>query len=158
VLADGSWEKEVADRLTDRAGDAWQRLTRYRRRRNCKRLAQMARTILKAKDQIHQLAGELAGQAASVAGVRGTALDFTRELVKRIPIGPVDAKLTAAARAIQTAGILLCLMDGRDLTKCDCFIDLALRETKERVSQILESRLANWAELARYGPAPSGAT
>lgn len=158
MLADGSWEQEVADRLTDRTGDAWQRLTRSRRKRNCKKLAQIARTILKIQDQIHQLAGELASQAASVAGVRGAALDFTRELVKRIPIGPVDAKLTAAARTIQMAGIMLCLMEGRDLTRCDCFIDLALAETKERVSQILETRLANWAELARYGPAPSVAT
>ena len=145
----------MADRLTDRAGDAWQRLTRSRRRRNCKKLAQMARTILKAKDQVHQLAAELASQAASVAGVRGAALDFTRELVKRIPILPVDAKLTAAARAIQMAGIALCLIEGRPLTKCDCFIDLALTETKERVSQILQTRLANWAELARIGPAPA---
>lgn len=153
-MADGSWEQEVADRLADRAGDAWQRLTRSRRRRNCKKLAQMARTILKAKDQVHQLAAELAGQAASVVGVRGAALDFTKELVKRIPIVPVDAKLTAAARAIQLAGITLCLMNERPLTRCDCFIDLALTETKERVSQILETRLANWAELARFGPAP----
>jgi len=157
VLADGSWEQEVADRLTDEAGDAWERLKRNRRRRNCKKLAQMARTILKAQDQIHQLAGELASQAARVAGVRGAALDFTRELVRRIPIGPVDAKLTAAARTIQIAGIVLCLMDGRNLAQCDCFIDLALAETKERVSQILETRLANWAELARLGPTPSSA-
>jgi len=78
VVGDGSWEQTVADRLTDRAGDAWLRLTRSRRRRNCKKLAQMARTILKAKDQVHQLAAELAGQAASVAGVRGPALDFTK--------------------------------------------------------------------------------
>jgi hypothetical protein len=157
VVADGSWEQVVADRLTDRAGDAWQRLTRSRRRRNCKKLAQMARTILKAKDQIHQLAAELAGQAASVAGVRGAALDFTRELVKRVPIGPVDAKLIATARAIQMAGIVLCLIEERPMTRCDCFIDLALAETKERVSQILETRLANWAELARSGPAPTSA-
>ena len=157
VVVDGSWEQEVADRLTDRAGDAWHRLIRFRRRRNCKKLAQMARTILKAKDQVHQLAAELAGQAASVAGVRGAALDFTKELVKRIPIGPVDAKLIAAARAIQMAGIVLCLIEGRPLTQCDCFIDLALTETKERVSQILENRLASWAELARFGPAPSTA-
>jgi hypothetical protein len=157
VVADGSWAQEVADRLTDRAGDAWQRLTRSRRRHNCKKLAQMARTILKAKDQVHQLAGELTGQAASVAGVRGAALDFTRELVKRVPIVPVDAKLTAAARAIQMAGITLCLMNGRPLTRCDCFIDLTLTETKERVSQVLATRLVSWTELARFGPAPAAA-
>jgi hypothetical protein len=153
VLADGSWEQAVAERLTDRAGNTWQRLTRSRRKRNCKKLAQMARTILKLQDQVHQLAGELAGDFASVAGVRGAPLDFTRELVKRIPIGPVDAKLTAAARTIQMAGIVLCLMDGRDLTRCDCFIDLALAETKERMSQLLEVGLDRWTELARFGPA-----
>lgn len=159
VLADGSWEQAVSGRLTDLAGNAWKRLQRDRRRhrRNCKKLAQMARTILKAQDQIHRLAGELASQAASVAGVRGPALDFTRELVTRIPIGPVDAKLTAAARTIQMAGIALCLMNGRDLTRCECFIDLALAETKQRVSQILDNRLTNWAELARSGPAPPAA-
>jgi hypothetical protein len=159
MLADGSWEQAVSDRLTDLAGNAWERLKRDRRRhrRNCKKLAQMARTILKAQDQIHRLAGQLASQAASVAGVRGPALDFTRELVKRIPIGPVDAKLTATARTIQMAGIALCLMNGRDLTRCECFIDLALAETKQRVSQILDMRLTNWAELARSGPAPPAA-
>jgi hypothetical protein len=112
----------------------------------------LARTILKLQDQIHQLAGELAGNAASVAGVRGAPLDFTRELVARIPIRPVDARLTAAARAVQMAGIVLCLMDGRDLIRCDCFIDLALAETKEQVSQLLEARLGRWTELARFGP------
>ena len=76
VVADSSWEQAVSDRLTDRAGDTWKRLTRSRRRRNCKKLAQMARTILKTKDQVHQIAAELASQAASVAGVRGAALDF----------------------------------------------------------------------------------
>jgi hypothetical protein len=148
-VADGPWEHVVADRLADRAGDPWLRLIRSGRRRNCKKLAQMARTILKAKDEIHQLAAELAGQAAKVAGVRGAALDFTKELVKRIPIVPIDAKLITAARAIQMAGIALCLIEERPLTSCDCFIDLALAETKERVSQILETRLATWAELAR---------
>ncbi len=77
-------------------------------------------------------------------------MDFTRELVKRIPIGPVDAKLTGVARTIQVAGIALCLMDGRDLTRCDCFVDLALAETKERVSQILEASLTRWSELGRF--------
>ena len=48
--------------------------------------------------------------------------------------------MVAAARTIQLAGIVLCLMDERDLTRCQCFIDLALAETKERASQIHRSR------------------
>jgi hypothetical protein len=94
---------------------------------------------LKAKDQVHQLAAELASQAARVAGVRGAALDLTRELVKSVAIALVDAKLIAAARAIQMAGTALSLIEERPLIECDCYIDLALAETKERVSQILEN-------------------
>ena len=95
---DGSWQEawceEVAERLTDRAGDAWQRLalsSRRRRRRYCKMLARMARTILNTKDRIHDLVAELAGDATKVAGVQGPALDFTKELVRRIPL-PLDVK------------------------------------------------------------------
>lgn len=156
---DGSWQEawreEVADRLTDKAGDTWQRLagsSHRRRRRYCKALARMARTILKTKDRLHDLAAELAGDAFSVAGVHGPALDFTKELVKRIPL-PFDPKMIAAARTIQMAGIVLCLMDDRDLTRCQCFIDLALAETKERASQIIEAALGNLTRLAEFGPA-----
>jgi len=116
-------------------------------------LARMARTILKTKDRLHDLAAELAGDAFSVAGVHGPALDFTKELARRIPL-PFDAKMIAAARTIQMAGIVLCLMDQRDITRCQCFIDLALAETKERASQILETALGNLTRLAEFGPAP----
>jgi hypothetical protein len=63
--------------------------------------------------------------------------------------------MIAAARTIQMAGIVLCLMDQRDLTRCQCFIDLALAETKERASQILETALGNLTRLAEFGPAPA---
>lgn len=159
---DGSWQEawrdEVADRLTDKAGDTWQRLagsSHRRRRRYCKALARMARTILKTKDRLHDLAAELAGDAVSVAGVHGPALDFTKELVRRIHIPVLDTKMVAAARTIQMAGIVLCLMDDRDLTRCQCFIDLALAETKERASQIMEAALGNLTRLAEFSPAPS---
>jgi len=109
---------------------------------------------LKAKDQIHKLAGELVGDAASVVGVRGAALDFAKELVPNIPL-PIDAKTIAVARGVQVAGILLCVMDNRDLTKCECFIDLAKAETKERVDRMLVAAMSDWTNLARFGPQTS---
>jgi hypothetical protein len=114
----------------------------------------MARTILNTKDRIHELFAELTGEAFSVAGVDGAALDFTKEVVRRIPL-PLDAKMIAAARTVQMAGIVLCLINERDLSKCQCFIDLALAETKERASQILEAALGNLTRLAEFGPVPS---
>jgi hypothetical protein len=145
----GGWQETVADRATGYAQATWERLPRSRRKRNCKKLAKMAREILNAKDQIHKLAGELAGDAASVLGIRGAPLDFTKELVVNLPL-PIDAKMTAVARSIQVAGILLCVMDNRDLTKCECFIDLATAETKERVKRMLVAAMSDWTGLARF--------
>lgn len=150
----GGWQEAVVDRATDYAQTTWGRLSRSRRKRNCKKLARMARAILQAKDQVHKLAGELAGDAASVAGVRDAALDFTKELVANIPL-PIDAKMVAVARGVQVAGILMCVMDNRDLTKCECFIDLARAEAKERVQQMLVAAMSNWTNLARFSPKTS---
>lgn len=112
----------------------------------------MAREILNAKDQIHKLAGELIGE---VVVAKGTALAFTEELVSNIPLSPIDAKMTTVARGIQITGVLLCVIENRDLTKCECFIDLALAETKERVNQILVAAMSDWTCLARFIPEPS---
>ena len=63
--------------------------------------------------------------------------------------------MVAVARGVQVAGILLCLMDDRDLKKCQCFIDLAVAETKERVNQILVAAMSDWTNLARFTPEAS---
>ena len=145
-----SWQAAVADRITSYAQTAWERLSsRFRRKRSCKQLARMAREILNAKDQIHKVAGELAGGAI---GAKGAALAFTRELVSNIPLNPIDAKMVAVARGIQITGVLLCVITGRELTDCQCFIDLALAESKERVNQILVAGMSEWTGLAGFGP------
>jgi hypothetical protein len=43
-------------------------------------------------------------------------------------------------------------MTGRELTNCQCFIDLALTESKEQVKQILIAGMSGWTGLARFGP------
>jgi hypothetical protein len=87
-------------------------------------------------------------------GASDPAQAFFRELMSSIPL-PIDAKMIAVARGVQIAGILLCVMDNRDLTKCECFIDLALAETKERVDAILVAAMSDWTRLARFRPEPS---
>jgi hypothetical protein len=60
--------------------------------------------------------------------------------------------MVAVARGVQVAGILMCVTDNRDLTKCECFIDLAKAEAKERVQQMLVAAMSNWTNLARFSP------
>jgi hypothetical protein len=151
----GNWEKAVSDRITGYAQTSWQRLSRSRRKRNCKALARIARSILEAKSQIHTTVGTLFGWAAGTLGASGAARAFTEELASSIPL-PIDPKMIAVARGIQVAGTLLCVRDNRDLTKCECFIDLALAETKERVNQILVAAMSDWTSLARFRPQAAG--
>lgn len=149
-LLPGGWEEAVAERITDYGGSAWQRLKRSHRKRNCKTLARIARSILEAKGQIHKAIGRVFGEAAGAMGGGDAARAFAEELASKIPIGPVDAKMVAVARGVQAAGILLCVMDDRELTQCQCFIDLALAETKERVQRILVAAMSDWTNLARF--------
>jgi hypothetical protein len=141
----------VADRATDYAQTAWQRLTRSRRKRNCKALARIARSILTAKAQLHKAIGWTFGRVVGALGAGNPAQAFAKELAANIPL-PTDAKMIAVARGVQIAGILLCVMDGRDLTRCECFIDLAMAETKERVNRILVAAVSDWTGLRRFGP------
>jgi hypothetical protein len=42
-------------------------------------------------------------------------------------------------------GISLCLARGIPLERCQCFVDLALKETKDQVKEKLATALGNWA-------------
>jgi hypothetical protein len=53
-------------------------------------------------------------------------------------------------RGLQVTGILLCLADGQELGRCQCFVDLARTEFKQRVKQILVAAAYDWVNLALY--------
>lgn len=152
----GSWQDTAADRISDYAGTTWERLKHSRRRRNCKALARLAAAVLDGKQQIHQLVGRSFGWISGLFGADDFTRAFAAELTANIPLGPIDAKAIAIARGLQVSGVVLCLMDNKDLTRCECFNDLALAEAKERVKQILVAGMSDWSDLARFTPPPSG--
>lgn len=84
------------------------------------------------------------------------AQTFVRELARNLPLPP-DAKLVATVRSVQIVGVFLCIITDGDLVKCQCFIDLALAETKARVKRILVAGIADWAGLAAFAPKDSSA-
>jgi hypothetical protein len=151
-----TWQDAVADRISDYADTAWESLKRSRRRRNCKALARLAAAVLKGKQKIHQLVGRSSGWIAGLWGADDFTRAFAADLAANIPLGPIDAKAVAVARGLQISGIVLCIMDNKDLTECECFIDLALTDTKERVQQILVAGMSNWIGLARFTVPRSG--
>lgn len=150
------WQTAVADRVTGYAESTWQKLVWSHRKRNCKALARIARSILEAKAALHKAVGRMFGWLSGAMGADDLARAFAEELAANIPFGPLDAKMVGVARGVQVAGVLLCVMDNRDLIACECFIDLALAETNERVKQILITAMSDWSGLARFGWSAAG--
>jgi hypothetical protein len=143
----------VAERAADYVTEAtWTRLFRARRN-HCKELAEISRQIIAAKDQLHAWLGGLVSWLLALLGIGNDVRDFVRELAASIPIPFIDVKAIAVARGVQVSGILLCVMQGDDLTECQCFIDLALTETKTRVKKILAAAGEDWVNLGSF---PSG--
>lgn len=156
VVRSGDWAETVAERATDYVSEkAWRRLVRGRRGRRCRALARAAEGILKGKQQIHDALGIIASHGVRLLGGSDAVQDFTDELVSTLPIPILDAKLVAAARGIQVTGVLICVVGGGELTRCDCFIALALAETKERVEKILVTAMSDWARLQTFRPRPA---
>lgn len=111
----------------------------------------MASAILTFKKRLHDLVGGAAGRIAFWMTASQAVEAFTREVAANIPLPP-DAKLIAVARATQVAGVLLCLANGDSLVRCECFIDLALNETKTQVKKILLAGASDWTRLANFPP------
>ena len=151
-VLDSGWEEAAADQAIRYVSQAtWSRLFRMRRRKRCKTLGQIAAAFLAAKQEIHSLLGSLASGALTLFGAGDTAQAFTGELVANIPL-PVDAKIIAAARGIQVTGVMLCVVNGNDLTACQCFIDLALAESKAQVRKLMIAAMGDWVGLKAFPP------
>ncbi len=148
VLADG-WKETVADRASEYVTTGtFEALKRHRRRR-CRGLADIAQAILDGRTKLHDLIGSFAGWLASVVGRSRIEQRFAREFAKRIPL-PNEGKLITAARGVQVAGVLLCVLNDDDLSRCQCFIDLALEQSKTALKRLLETAMENWMALTAF--------
>jgi hypothetical protein len=157
VVIGSGWVDAIAERASGYVSEeTWQRLLRGRRGRYCKALARVAEHILAGKQKIHNALGFLASRGVRLLGGSDAIQAFTEELVDAIPLPLLDVKLVAAARGIQVTGVFLCVADDRDLTRCECFIALALTETKAQVKKILLTAMTDWANLRKFPPKTGG--
>jgi tetrahydromethanopterin S-methyltransferase subunit C len=148
VVVDG-WADAVATRAADCLSlTVWNSLFKGRRRRDCKALAALAKALLAGKKKLHEMVGAIGGWLAGLIGGNLLARAAAKELAEKIPIPVIDERTMAVARGLQVIGISLCLAENTPLDRCQCFIDLALAETKERVKQVLATALDDWTARA----------
>jgi hypothetical protein len=150
LLTDG-WQKTVETKAAEYVGKrTMQRLSRRRRSRSCKLLAKFAADVLAGKKWVHDVVGSFARWAVSLLGGNLFVQVLARKLASNLVVLPWDAKLIVVSRGIQIIGVFLCVANDRDITKCQCFIDLAVEETKTRVKQILTTAFDDWADLKNF--------
>ncbi|MFE9612970.1 hypothetical protein [Streptomyces sp. NPDC006012] len=109
----------------------------------------MARSILKGKERLHEAVGRAAGGIFGLLGRPRIERIFAQELARRIPL-PVDAKLSAAARGLQIAGIYVCIAGNKDLADCACLRDVLKFESKERLQRLVQGAMEDWQGLPRH--------
>ncbi len=139
----------IAERAADYVSDeTWKTLIKRHRRRGCDDLAELARGILKGKDRLHEAVGRAASGLFGLLGRPRIERVFAQELARRIPL-PIDAKLAAAARGLQIAGIYICVVGNRDLADCACLRDVLKVEGKERLQRLIQGAMGDWRWLPR---------
>ncbi|WP_162929136.1 hypothetical protein [Streptomyces sp. YIM 130001] len=65
----------------------------------------------------------------------------------------MDAQLTAAARGLQIAGIVICLTGNREPAVCACLRDVLKSEGPEQIKKLIEGAAVDWLELPGRVPA-----
>jgi hypothetical protein len=146
ALSDGAAATVAARAATYVSDETWKTLVRKHRRSGCEDMAQLARDILKGKEQLHHVVARTAGGLLGLLGRPRIERIFAQELARRIPL-PFDAQLTAAARGLQIAGIYVCLVGGRNLADCACLRDVFRTEGQERVGRLMQGAVEDWREL-----------
>lgn len=154
---DTAVEKDALAAATDRACDyvssaTWSKLTGNWSGKRCGTLAGLARDILEGKDQVHAGVGRIAGYV--VGFLRGGRLEraFAEEIASRIPLPVLDEQATATARGLQIVGIGVCCMQGYDLSRCACFVDVAKEEGKAQLKRLILTGAEDWVALHSLRP------
>ncbi|HEV7825627.1 MAG TPA: hypothetical protein VGP02_12025, partial [Mycobacteriales bacterium] len=104
------------------------------------------------KKQIHQAIGHIAGRLIGWFGPPRFVRVLAEEIASRVPIPFIDQNATIAARGVQVTGVIMCAIQGRVLVDCACFADVVMAEGKERMKELLQKAMGDWADF-RHLPA-----
>jgi hypothetical protein len=153
-MDEDGWRNAVAGRAAKYMSKrTWNRVTAGWHGARCRALARLARTILTGNEKLHDAVGAGTHRVWSWLGRPRIERVFAREVAERVPL-PTDRALIAAARAVQATGIYVCLAANRDLTNCECFIDMVKSEGKRQLKALLLAAMDDWRELGRLVPKP----
>ncbi|MFC7480869.1 hypothetical protein ACFQX7_13745 [Luedemannella flava] len=137
-------EERANDYISDKT---WEAVRCSWNTRNCEALAKLSLAILEGKKRLHLGVGKLTGFLLGLFGPPRFAVLLTEEIASRVPLPFIDDNAIIAARGIQVTGVVMCLLQGRDLIDCACFADVVMAEGKERMKALLVAAEHDWSGL-----------
>jgi hypothetical protein len=147
VVEQGGSAAVIAERASAYVSHkTWETLVKRHRRGSCDDLARLARSILRGKARLHEAVGRAAGGLFGLLRRPSIERVFAQEVARRIPL-PVDAKLAAAARGLQIAGIYVCIIGAGDLADCACLREVLKVEGEERLQRLVQGAMEEWRWL-----------
>ncbi|MDQ3276101.1 MAG: hypothetical protein M3Q39_14060 [Actinomycetota bacterium] len=114
----------------------------------CNELAEVAEALLAARRWATREVEDTAAPLFRWFGRPRLARLVARQFAKHLLRGPA-AKVTATAHALRAYGVLLCVLDGRELARCRCLRSLADSGARERIR-------AEVREVVGHGLEPLG--
>lgn len=140
-LRDKGTFTEVERRASVHAAEQWHRVVN-RPSMHCHGLARFARLMLNGHDR---------ARAALATAAEGVAVEEEKELVnalvRRFPL-PGSAEVVLAARALQLAGIVMCMSDNVPLRRCPVLIDVVEVEGRRLLKALIRDGAEDWTGLA----------
>jgi hypothetical protein len=67
-----------------------------------------------------------------------------------VPLPFVDHYAVIAARGLQVAGIVMCVLHRQPVVSCACFKDVVMAEGKERMNAMLVAAADDWSGFRRF--------
>ncbi len=128
----------------------WDRIGRSWGARNCRALAEEARAILDGKRKVHRVVGYVVGRVVALVGGSRLAQALSDEIAARVALPFVDHYAVIAARGLQVAGLVMCVLHGQPVVSCACFKDVVMAEGKERMNAMLVAAADDWSGFRRF--------
>jgi hypothetical protein len=93
----------------------------------------VANGVLGLKSRLHGTLGEAVSDVCIARRAPDVVAVFAGEVAKGISFGVIDGMLEREALRLRMAGILVCTVLDRELSRCRCFVDLFNEQGKEAV-------------------------
>ena len=124
---------------------------------SARELAEVAEALLAAERWATRAVEDTVTPLLGCFGKRRLARVVARQFAAKHMVSVPAAKITATAHALRAYGVLVCVLDGRELAQCRCLRSLAYADPKSRFGpRFARSSHTVWSPCGSRDAVPAG--